>query len=104
MHDVRRISMEGGKATGVSVKWDGGRFCFIAADRGIIGCGIFNIKVFDEFKMAGALMKGTPECPYVEPEDLLNGKVTMISKAAAKLGITKGMTGKRVLKLLIQPR
>jgi len=101
MRGVRKVTMEGGKATGVSVKWDGGQFCFISTGRGILGCGIFNIEVFNEFNMAGALMKGTPERPYIEPEDLLGGKVTIISKAAAKLGIKRGMTGKKVLKKLL---
>ena len=101
MHDVSKRPLEGGKATGVSAKWGGGQFCFIAAEKGILGCGIFSIEVFDGFNMVGALMKGTPERPFVEPEDLLEGRVTIISKAAKEIGIKEGMTGAEVLKILI---
>ena len=101
MHEIRTISMEGGRATGVSVKFDDGQFCFIAADKGILGCGIFNIDVFNEVGYAGALMKGTKEKPYVEPEDLIDGKVTIVSHAAGKMGIEEGMSGLDVLKKII---
>ena len=92
--------MENGNATGVSVQWDGGQFCFVATKKGILGCGIFSIDIFDEFDMAGALAKGTPEKPLVEPEELLSAKVSMVSSKAKDMGITEGMKGEEVLKKL----
>ena len=100
MHEVKTKSMDGGRATGISVRWDGGQFCLVATDRGILGCGIFNPDIFDEFSMAGALAKGTIERPLVEPDDLLPVKVSMVSREARKLGIKEGMTGEEVLKKL----
>ena len=101
MHEVKVKKMSG-DATGVSVQWDGGQFCFIATDNGILGCGIFAPKIFEEFSMAGALAKGTPEKPLVEPEDLLPAKVSMVSPKAKELGIKEGMTGAEALKKLIK--
>ncbi len=101
MHDVKTKPMADGRATGASVKWDGGQFCFIATDRGILGCGIFNIGILDEFDMAGALAKGTPSLPLVEPEDLLSARVSMVSVKAREIGITEGMTGEEVLEKLL---
>jgi uncharacterized protein YunC (DUF1805 family) len=104
MHEVKTRSMLGGRATGISVRWDGGQFCLIATDKGLVGCGIFDIDVFEEFKMAGALAKGTPQKPLVEPEDLLPAKIVMVSRQAARLGIKKGMTGKQALQKFIKNR
>lgn len=104
MHEVKTKSMADGRATGISVRWEGGQFCLIASDRGVVGCGIFNIDVFEEFKMAGALAKGTPEKPLVEPEDLLPAKIVMVSSRAARLGVKKGMTGKQALQKFLKNR
>lgn len=105
MHEVKVKKMsDDDNVTGVSVKWDGGQFCFIATDNGILGCGIFSPKIFEEFSMAGALAKGTIEKPLVEPEDLLPAKVSMVSPKARELGIKKGMTGEEVLKKFIISR
>jgi len=100
MHEVKVKEMEGGKATGISVKWDNGQFCLVVADKGVLGCAIFNPEIFDEFSMTGAMAKGTVEKPLVEPEDLLPVRVIMVSKDAQKLGIKEGMTGQEVLKKL----
>jgi uncharacterized protein YunC (DUF1805 family) len=102
MHEVQTRSMLKGRATGISVRWEGGQFCLIATDKGLVGCGIFDIDVFEEFKMAGALAKGTPQKPLVEPEDLLPAKIVMVSRQAARLGIKKGMTGKQALQKFIK--
>ncbi len=102
MREVKIKSLKGGKATGISVKWDDGQFTLIVADRGILGCGIFDPAVLEKFQMAGAIARGTPEKPLREPEDLLPAKVKEVSAKAKKLGIKKGMTGKRVLEKLVK--
>ncbi len=101
MSEVKTKTMMEGRATGVSVRWQGGQFCFIAADKGIVGCGIFSPEVIEEFGMAVALAKGTPERPLVEPEDLLPATIIMVSKAAEDMGVTLGMTGETALKKLL---
>lgn len=102
MPEISVKEMADGKATGVSVKFDGGQFCFIATNRGILGCGIFDIEVFDEVNYIGALCKGTIEKSYIEPEDLLDGRVSLVSKKAREIGIAEGMIGKEVLEILIK--
>ena len=51
--------------------------------------------------MVGALAKGTREAPLVEPEQLLDANVVMVSGPARELGITEGMRGDEVLKILL---
>jgi uncharacterized protein YunC (DUF1805 family) len=103
MQEVKTKSMADGKATGISVRWEKGQFCLIVTGKGVVGCGIFNIDVFDEFKMAGALAKGTPERPLIEPEDLLPARISMVSSKARGLGVRKGMTGRQALRKFLAP-
>jgi uncharacterized protein YunC (DUF1805 family) len=102
MHEVKVKSIRSGKATGISVRWDTGQFTLILTERGILGCGIFDPQIMEEFKMVGALCRGTPEKPLVEPEDLLPAKVQEVSSRAKRLGIKKGMTGRKALEKLIR--
>jgi len=101
MHEVKVKSIRGGKAIGISVRWNNGQFTLIVADQGILGCGIFDPAILEKFQMAGALARGTPEKPLKEPEDLLPARIKEVSSKALKLGVKKGMTGKQALKKLI---
>lgn len=82
-----------GPVVGSSYRWEGGQYCAVHAPRGVVGCGLFDVPVADEFGMAVAIVKGTPQHPLFEPEDILAGRIVSASRAAAKLGVTVGMTG-----------
>jgi uncharacterized protein YunC (DUF1805 family) len=82
-----------GQVVGASYRWQGGQYCAIHAPRGVVGCGLFDVRCADEFGMAVAIVKGTPQKPLFEPEDILAGRVMAASKAAALLGVVPGMTG-----------
>ena len=69
----------------------------------MVGCGIYDISCADEFGMAFALAKGTPEHPLREPEDLYEARIVLVSKAARKLSISEGMTGMEALACLLGP-
>jgi uncharacterized protein YunC (DUF1805 family) len=89
----RTIETPAGPVVGASYRWEGGQYCAIHAPRGVVGCGLFDIACADEFGMAVAIVKGTPQKPLFEPEDILAGRVLAVSKAAATLGVAPGMTG-----------
>jgi uncharacterized protein YunC (DUF1805 family) len=100
----RELQTSQGPAIGASYRWEGGQYCAIHTARGIVGCGIYDIACADEFGMAVAIAKGTPASPLREPEDLYSARIVAVSKAAAKLGVTAGMTGlEAVEKLLASP-
>ncbi len=101
MHDVSARKMADGKAMGVSAKWDAGQFCYILTDKGVLGCAIFNPDIFDKENYAGAFLRGTPQKHYVEPEDLLEGRVDIVTRAGRELGIEVGMKGSEALRLLL---
>ncbi len=99
--ELRNIQTSSGTAIGAAYAWDGGQYCAIHTGRGMIGCGIFDIESADEFSMAVAIAKGTPEHPLCEPEDLFQARIVASSKAATKLGITAGMTGLEALEKML---
>lgn len=92
-----------GLVVGASYRWDGGQYCALHTSRGVVGCGIFDLACADAFSMAFAVCRGTPEHPLSEPEDLYGAKVTAVSAAAGKMGISPGMTGLQALEKLLKP-
>jgi len=100
-----KISIEsvetGGKpAQGISISWPDGQFVLILTDNGFVGCGAFDLKVMNEFNMACAIAKGTPEKPLKVPDDLLGANIVAVSEKAAKMGVKEGMSGKEALKII----
>jgi uncharacterized protein YunC (DUF1805 family) len=93
----RVLELPEGSAIGSSYRWPGGQYCAIHTSRGIVGCGLFDVKVAGEFGMAVAIAKGTPGNPLCEPEDLYDAKVVAVSDPARKLGISPGMTGREAV-------
>ena len=93
----RVVETPHGKAVGSSYRWEGGQYCAIHTARGVVGCGIFDIACANEFGMAFALAKGTPEQPLLDPEDLYEASIVRVSEAARALGIEEGMTGMEAL-------
>jgi uncharacterized protein YunC (DUF1805 family) len=90
-----------GQALGSSFRWSGGQYCAIHAEKGLIGCGIYNPKVAGEFGQIVAIAKGTPQKPLCEPEDLYAARIVEVSEPAEKIGIRVGMTGMEALAKLL---
>lgn len=90
-----------GIALGASFRWPGGQYCVIHTDRGLVGCGIYDVNIAGEFGLAVAIARGTPAQPLCEPEDLLPAKIVEVSEPARQLGITPGMTGAEALARLL---
>lgn len=93
----RVLELPEGQAIGASYSWPGGQYCAIHTVRGIVGCGLYDVKVAGEFGMAVAIAKGTPAKPLREPEDLYDAKIVAVSEPAERLGISTGMTGREAL-------
>jgi len=90
-----------GSVIGASYAWNGGQYCAIHTSRGVVGCGIYDINCADEFSMAFAIAKGTPEHPLREPEDLFHAKIVAVSRVASELGVSPGMTGLESLEKML---
>ena len=93
----RELDTPHGKAIGAAYAWEGGQYCAIHTAKGVVGCGIYDVACADEFGMAFAIAKGTPQHPLREPEDLYEARIVAASKAARELGVRVGMTGEEAL-------
>ncbi len=68
----------------------------------MVACGIYDIGCANEFDMAFAIAKGTPDDPLRDPKDLYEARIVACSKAAGELGITTGMTGLEALQKMLE--
>ncbi|MBL4886404.1 MAG: DUF1805 domain-containing protein [Planctomycetaceae bacterium] len=97
----RQLETPFGSAIGAAYQWEGGQYCAIHTSRGLIGCGVYSIECANEFNMAFAIAKGTPQHPLFEPEDLYEAKIIAVSQAAQDMGISTGMTGIQALEKML---
>ncbi|HEX3727731.1 MAG TPA: DUF1805 domain-containing protein [Pirellulales bacterium] len=95
------LKFEGGEAIGTSYQWPGGQYCAIHTTRGLVGCGIYDIRAANEFNLAVAIARGTPAKPLREPEDLYNAPILEVSQAAERLGVAVGMTGREAVERML---
>jgi uncharacterized protein YunC (DUF1805 family) len=95
------LDFNGGHAIGTSFRWPGGQYCAIHTARGLVGCGIYDIRICNEFNLAVAIARGTPARPLCEPEDLFEAKILEVSDAAQKLGVAVGMTGREAVEAML---
>lgn len=98
---VRTLTFPNGVALGSSQRWDGGQFCSILTHRGLVGCGIYDVRTAERFGQVVAIARGTPQKPLVEPEDLLDARIVELTAQAAALGIVAGMTGREAVLCLL---
>ena len=97
----KTLDFAGGEAIGTSYRWPGGQYCAIHTSRGLVGCGIYDIRSANEFSLAVAIARGTPANPLCEPEDLFDAKILEASQAAEKLGVKVGMTGREAVEAML---
>ncbi len=95
------LHFENGSALGISNRWIEGQYCSILTPVGIVGCGIYDVVVPAKFNQALAIAEGTPECPLVTPEDLLDARIVRCTPRAEKMGIQIGMTGREAAELML---
>jgi uncharacterized protein YunC (DUF1805 family) len=97
----RTLEFAGGEAIGSTYQWPGGQYCAIHTSKGLVGCGIYDIRSANEFNLAVAIARGTPAKPLREPEDLFAAKILEVSNAAEALGVAVGMTGREAVEKLL---
>ena len=68
---------------------------FIAGQKGVLGCGFFNVETANKINEPLAVVTGVKTF-----DDMLKKEVIAVSNAAMTLGIKVGMTGKEALEKL----
>jgi uncharacterized protein YunC (DUF1805 family) len=100
---VRKISYKEKRtyAQGLEVSWEGGQWVVIICNKGMVGCGAFDVKLMEAHNQVIAVARGTIEKPLVTCEDLLNARIWGATKLAKGFGIKKGMSCREAVELLL---
>lgn len=73
---------------------------FARTEKGLVGCGAFDVTALEKFGYAAAKVK--PKGDSVRDlDDLMAGEIAAANPSAEKLGITVGMTGKEASEMLL---
>ena len=72
----------------------------VVTDRGMVGCGAFDVAVLDRFDYPAARVKSAHGGTVATIEDLLSGVVNDVNAAASKRGVAAGMSGREALNQL----
>jgi uncharacterized protein YunC (DUF1805 family) len=96
------VETQWGQCIGHRAQWDGGQYCGLITNKGIVGCGAYDVACCERFGMIVAIARGTPQHPLVHPEDLFDAAIVDLTTQAARIGIQKGMAGKEALRILLQ--
>ena len=99
---VQTLPVKGDKglAQGIEASWNDGQWVAIICARGMVGCGAFDVKLMEEHEQVIAVAHGSVDHPLITCEDLLNAKISGVTKLAREYGIKEGMTGKEAVECL----
>jgi len=72
----------------------------VVTDRGMIGCGAFDVGALNRFDYPAAKVGHKNGGMIASVDDLLEGTVREANPAAEKLGVREGISGRAALELL----
>lgn len=72
---------------------------FARTEKGLVGCGAFDVTALEKFGYAAAKVRPKGES-VKDLDDLMSGEIAAANLSAEKLGIKEGMTGKDAINLL----
>ncbi len=98
----RIMETEWGRCVGHRAQWNGGQYCALLTNRGIVACGAYDVDCLDKAGQIVAVSRGTLEKPLVYPEDLMEARIMSLTSHAQKVGIREGMTGREALRILLE--
>lgn len=100
MVEVRPIPLAGGTAIGVKVELPKTRLVAIATPAGYIMCGALDVRLLDDLLGERRVVAGRA-LGVRDFDDLLSRPLQAVTRAAERLGIRPGMTGRQALERLL---
>ena len=95
-----KIALEGKEAEGFVIPIGSVNLVFAKTEKGLIGCGAFDVIALEKFGYPAAKVK--PKGNSVKDiDDLLEGTIALVNPSGEKTGIKEGMSGKEALKLIV---
>lgn len=96
----QKVPLSRKTADGFIIPLGGLNVVCVVTDEGMVGCGVFDIKLLDTFAYPAAKVRRAGEGLIATIDDLLNGIITEANESARKRGVQVGMSGKEALELL----
>ena len=93
--DQARITGPGVDADAYCIDLGPARLIFVRTSSGFVGCGFFDLAVFEKLGIPAAKVTGVSTV-----EDLLRGLVSAATPAAVLLGVTPGVRGEEAVRML----
>ena len=95
-----KVPVNGKEAEGFVIPLGSVNLVFVKTDKGMIGCGAFDVMALEKFGYAAAKVK--PKGNSVKDiDDLLKGEIAAVNASGEKLGIKTGMSGKEAAGLIV---
>ena len=91
----KSIEIDGAFFTGAAIATPNATLLVITGANGLLGCGYLSVATANKLNDALAVVRGVANF-----DDMLAAAVCEVSDAAAKLGVTVGMSGLDALKLM----
>ena len=92
-----KIQLTHGQADGYVIPLGLANLVFVITDKGMIGCGAFDVMALDKFNYPAARVRSNSGCPIASINDLLKGIIRDSNIAATKQGIKIGISGREAL-------
>jgi len=96
----RRISLAHKDADSYVIPFGPFNLVLVATGTGMVGCGMVDVAALDWFDYPAARVRSSTGGAIATVDDLLEGIVKDVNKAAQRHGIEIGMTGRQALDLL----
>lgn len=90
------VEVNGKTAYGTEIPLPKAPLVLVRGSKGFVMCGYLNVSAAEKLGEAAAVVRGVATV-----DDLLKGKVSAVTRAAAKKGVRVGMSGRDALARLL---
>ena len=95
--ESKTMELAGKKIEGLAYSFGPVNLVFARTDKGMIGCGLFDIAVFDRFHIPAAKMKAADGGLIRTVDDLLVATAREVNQCGQQAGIQTDMSGREIL-------
>ena len=95
-----KVQLSGKQADGYVINLGPVNLVNVVTDRGMVGCGAFDIAALDKFGYPAAKVRPSQGSSIATIDDLMQGIVKEVNLNAEKLGLKVGLSGREALELL----
>lgn len=92
-----KVQLTSKQADGYVIPLGAINLVMVITDVGMVGCGAFDVDALDGFNYPAARVKSTTGGGIADIDDLIGGEVKDANRAAKKLGVQVGMSGRDAL-------